>query len=69
MEYLYDDEIVDLPLQLGRVPIYLTYPIYRSYFAIKARLDELGIAYPIFDPLNGDEMSAVVKELLRLSEK
>ncbi len=51
---------------LGRIPIYLTYPIKRNYFAIKARLDEQGIVLPIFDPLNNDDRKSIVEQLLAL---
>lgn len=49
---------------LGKIPIYLTYPIKRNYVAIKARLNDLGIHLPIFDPLNNVECSQVVKGIL-----
>lgn len=49
---------------LERIPIYLTYPIKRNYFAIKTRLNDLGIHLPIFDPLDNNECSHVVNEIL-----
>jgi len=50
---------------LEKIPLYLTYPIKRNYFAIKARLKELNIKFPIFDPLNPEEISETVRNLLK----
>lgn len=48
----------------GKITIFLTYPIRRNYFAIKERLREQGINLPIFDPMNPQETSAMVRQIL-----
>ncbi len=50
---------------LSKIPIYLTYPIKRNYFAIHERLKEQGIDLPIFDPMNNEETALVIKDILQ----
>lgn len=50
---------------LNTVPLYLTYPFTRNNVATVARLRQLGIDLPIFDPLNKEERAAVVSEIIR----
>ncbi|HCM38179.1 MAG: hypothetical protein UV61_C0005G0066 [Candidatus Gottesmanbacteria bacterium GW2011_GWB1_43_11] len=44
--------------------IYLTYPYRRNFTAIKERINQLGVHLPIFDPLNHEEMQAVIQTIL-----
>lgn len=51
--------------QLGvDVPIYLTYPYTKNFYAIEKRLREQGIQTPMFDPMNKDDVVNVIDKII-----